>query len=198
MFEELENKPKKNFFNKGVIIALVIGLVIGIGIGGSNTEKEKELKNALLNLENFKKQTHDITTKLKKVKKEYSKYKEMMEYQIEQYAIDDIKKIYNTGYTYEKLLKEPEKYRNKFTKLTGKLLQVINKNPTTEAIFEVDGNSEKLLSIFWTEKSLSSGILNYDNITLYVRTRGTKTYKTKQNTNITIPAVIVDKIEINN
>ncbi len=106
---------------------------------------------------------------------------------------------YNTGITFEQLARTPDQYQGKKVKFTGKVIQVSEDSGTDAlAILRMAINSDynKVIFIKYRPSIVSSRILNGDVITIYGFSEGLYTYEAISRASVTVPLVIVDKIDM--
>lgn len=113
---------------------------------------------------------------------------------------EEEKRGYDTGITYDNLARDPDKYKGKKVKFTGKVLQV------TELTNEIQirlatksdawgGYYEDVVYLYFESSLVSSRILEDDIITIYGTAQGLHSYTTVLGANVTLPLVKVDKID---
>lgn len=104
-------------------------------------------------------------------------------------------KGYETGITYDQLARTPDDYKNQKVKFYGKVLQVIEGNTFVQIRLAVNDDYDTVILGQYDKSIVSSRILEDDHITIYGSSIGTTTYKSTMGGNITIPAVLVEKID---
>ena len=104
-------------------------------------------------------------------------------------------KGYETGITYDQLARTPDDYEGSKVKFTGKVLQVIEGDDSVQLRLAVNSNYDNVLFLEYDKSIVSSRILEDDIITIYGVSVGTITYESTMGGNITIPAVLVKKID---
>lgn len=102
---------------------------------------------------------------------------------------------YETGITYNQLARTPDDYIGKKVKFSGKVVQVIESDSIINLRFAVDGNYDNIIYLYYKSSIVSSRILEGDNITIYGTSKGLMSYTSTMGGNITIPEVLVSKIE---
>lgn len=105
------------------------------------------------------------------------------------------KNKYETGITYEQLARTPDDYMAKLCKFKGEVIQVIEGDNSTQIRFAVGGNYDKVILAEFTKDTVSSRILEDDYITIYGMSMGLITYESTMGGNITIPSILVEKID---
>lgn len=104
---------------------------------------------------------------------------------------------YDTGITYDQLARTPDNYNGKKAKFTGKVIQVMEQDGETDLRIAVDGNYDTILLVAYDPKIISSRILEKDSITVKGVSNGIYTYDSTIGGKISVPLLLVDKIELN-
>lgn len=104
-------------------------------------------------------------------------------------------KGYETGITYDQLARTPDDYKGKKVKFSGKVIQVIEGDGRVNIRLAVNDNYDSVLFCEYESNIVSSRVLDDDHITIYGTSYGLYSYKSTMGGTITIPAVVVDKIE---
>ena len=104
-------------------------------------------------------------------------------------------KGYETGITYEQLARTPDDYTGKKVKFKGKVIQLIEDDDTIEIRFAVNSNYDTILYCGYDPKIVSSRVLEDDVITIYGTSIGLISYESTLGGKITIPAVLIDRID---
>ena len=104
---------------------------------------------------------------------------------------------YETGITYDQLARTPDDFKGKKAKFTGKVLQVMEGQGETQLRIAVNGNYDKVLYVVYKSDILNSRVLEKDNVTVKGKSAGIYTYKSTMGGEISIPAMLVEKIDIN-
>ncbi|PFK30603.1 hypothetical protein COJ18_27680 [Bacillus cereus] len=104
---------------------------------------------------------------------------------------------YETGITYDQLARTPDEFKGKKAQFTGKVLQVMEGQGETQLRVAVNGNYDKVLYVAYKSDILNSRVLEKDNITVKGKSAGIFTYKSTMGGEISIPAMLVEKIDIN-
>lgn len=109
---------------------------------------------------------------------------------------------YDTNITYEDLERNPIEYMDEKVSFSGEVLQVIENSDdyTTQIRFAVNGDID---SVLWGEYDpaivdLDSRIIEGDYITIYGTSGGIITYESAIGSEISIPGVWIEKIDMNN
>lgn len=101
---------------------------------------------------------------------------------------------YETGITYDQLARTPDDYIGKKVKFYGRVVQVLE-GTTNHIRLAVNDNYDTIAFLEYDPKLVSSRILEDDFITIYGVSYGLHTYTSTMNASITIPAIVVDKID---
>ncbi|MFJ8452481.1 hypothetical protein [Bacillus paramycoides] len=104
---------------------------------------------------------------------------------------------YEPGITYDQLARTPDEFKGKKAKFTGKVLQVMEGQGETQLRVAVNGNYDKVLYIAYKSDIINSRVLENDNVTIKGKSAGIYTYKSTMGGKISIPAMLVEKIDIN-
>lgn len=105
------------------------------------------------------------------------------------------KQGYNTGITYDQLARTPDKYKDEKVKFYGKIIQVVEDESMVTLRMAINSDYDKVILLAYNPNIVSSRVLENDNITIYGVSNGVYTYQSTMGGNITVPLVIVDKIE---
>ncbi|MCR2045023.1 hypothetical protein [Anaerosalibacter massiliensis] len=108
---------------------------------------------------------------------------------------EEEKKGYDTGITYNQLARTPDDFIGKKAKFSGKVVQVIEGEGETQLRLAVDSNYDTILLVTYSDEITTERILEDDIITVMGISSGLITYKSTMGGNITIPAMLVNKIE---
>lgn len=102
---------------------------------------------------------------------------------------------YETGITYDQLARTPDEYMHKKVKFTGIVLQVMEGSGESNQIrLAVNSDYDRVLYCEYDKSIVSSRILDNDKITIYGTSLGLYSYTSTLGAPITIPAVLIDKI----
>lgn len=99
---------------------------------------------------------------------------------------------YNTGITYNQLARNPDTYKGKKVKFSGKVIQVMESDGETQLRIAIDGNYDNILLAGYDPAIINGRILKNDQITLKGVSIGVITYDSTMGGSITIPGVKVD------
>lgn len=103
---------------------------------------------------------------------------------------------YETGITYDQLARTPDDYKNKKVKFFGKVLQVMEGSSDSNQIrLAVNSDYDTILYCEYNKSITPSRILDDDKVTIYGTSYGLYSYEATGGATITLPAVIIDKIE---
>lgn len=116
-----------------------------------------------------------------------------------------IKKSYKSKckeYTYEQMARNPKKVKGKYAKLTGEVVQVMEDGDFVELRVNITKDSYGYYSdtvyVYYTMKSKKGDrILEDDIITIYGKLAGTETYTSVLGSEITLPKINAEYIELN-
>ena len=104
-------------------------------------------------------------------------------------------KGYETGITYDELARTPDDFKGKKVKFDGKVVQVMEGDGKVQIRLAVDDDYDTILYCEYNSNIVSSRVLEDDEITIYGISAGLLTYQSTMGGNITIPAVLVEKID---
>lgn len=106
------------------------------------------------------------------------------------------KKGYNTGITFLDLSRNPDDYVGKKVKFSGKVAQVVEGHPTNKARMSTRGRNDNMIFIEYKSDLIAQRLIEDDIITIYGVADGLYTYTTIIGGTVTLPRIIVDKMEI--
>lgn len=115
--------------------------------------------------------------------------------QQEQAAAEEEARGYETGITYDQLARTPDDYIGKKVKFSGKVVQVIEGDDDVQIRLAVNKDYDQILFCAYDSSIVSSRVLEDDIITIYGISAGTISYQSTMGGKITIPSVLVEKIE---
>jgi phage-related protein len=107
----------------------------------------------------------------------------------------EAKKGYDTGITYDQLARTPDDFITQKVKFRGKVVQVMEGDGTTQIRLAVNENYDTILFAEFDSSVVSSRVLEDDIITIMGLSSGLITYESTMGGQISIPGVLVDKIE---
>lgn len=102
---------------------------------------------------------------------------------------------YETGITYDQLARTPDDFKGQKVKFYGKVVQVMEGDGTVQIRLAVDDDYDTILLGEYESSIVSSRVLEDDYITIYGISAGTITYQSTMGGNITIPGVVIEKID---
>ncbi|MBQ3471977.1 MAG: zinc-ribbon domain-containing protein [Clostridia bacterium] len=104
----------------------------------------------------------------------------------------------NYGYVdYSELARNPDAYTGKSLTYKGKVIQVIEGDTETQHRIAVNGNYDKVIFVGYPKNMVASRVLEDDYVTVYGTSLGLYSYQSTMGGKITIPALYLDRIEIN-
>lgn len=133
--------------------------------------------------------------KAKKVEEKKAAEKAAKEKEEAEKAAEEEAAGYETGITYDQIARNPDDYKGKKVKFTGKVLQVIESTDAIQIRLAVDDDYDTVLLGEYSPSIVSSRVLEDDHITIYGKSAGVITYKSTLGGNITIPGVLVERID---
>ena len=111
--------------------------------------------------------------------------------------VEASKAEYSTDYTYDQLSRNPDTYKGKKMKFTGKVLQTGDAGDNmTYARIKINNNSDTIMFITYMNDLLGYRLLEDDNITVYGISCGIYSYKSVGAGTISIPWIHADIIEM--
>lgn len=102
---------------------------------------------------------------------------------------------YETGITYDQLARTPDEYEGKLVKFVGRVIQVIEGEDIVQIRFAVDENYDEIIFCEYEKDIVNSRVLENDLITIYGTSYGLYSYESTMGGQITVPAVVIDKID---
>ncbi|ASK62235.1 toxin regulator [Virgibacillus phasianinus] len=106
------------------------------------------------------------------------------------------KQGYETGITFEQLARTPDDYEGEKVTFSGKVVQVIEGEDTTVQLrIAVNDDYDKVIFAEYDSSIVDSRVLEDDQITIMGISSGLLSYESTMGGTITIPSIIVDKIE---
>src|SRR5690625_2378223 len=153
-------------------------------------EKERERK------EKEEKKKQEAEEAAAKKKKEEQEKKKLAEEEEEKRKEEEKEKQgYDTGITFEQLARTPDDYEGEKVKFNGKVLQVMEDEGTVQLRVAVNDDYDQVIFVEYDPDIIDSRVLEDDQITLMGISMGLLTYQSTMGGDITIPAIVVDKIE---
>ncbi|WP_322973850.1 hypothetical protein [Lacticaseibacillus nasuensis] len=101
---------------------------------------------------------------------------------------------YETGITYDQLARTPDRYTGKKVKFYGKVLQVLEDGDSVQVRLAVNDDYDKVMLCDWSSDTVSSRVLEDDEITVSGVSAGLVTYDSTMGGEITIPSMSVVKV----
>lgn len=148
-------------------------------------EKEAELK-AKEEAAKAKKEAEEKAAADAKAKKEAEE---------KRLAEEKEKKGYDTGITYDQLARTPDDYIGEKVKFNGKVVQVMEGDGTTQLRIAVNDDYDTILFAQFDSTIVKERVLEDDMITVMGLSSGLLTYESTMGGNISIPGMLVEKIE---
>ena len=124
------------------------------------------------------------------------KAKEEEERKAKEEAEKKEKQGYDTGITYNNLARTPDEYEGEKCKFSGKVIQVMEGDGLYNIRLAVGGNYNNIIFILAKTSISSERILEDDYITVYGVSTGIYTYETVMGNELSIPSMVVDKIDM--
>ena len=104
-------------------------------------------------------------------------------------------KGYETGTTYKQLARTPDDYIGKKVKFKGQVVQVIEGETEVQLRLAINSDYDQIALVSYDKSITSSRVLEDDTITIYGISSGLITYQSTMGGNITIPSIVVDRID---
>lgn len=153
-------------------------------------EKQLEAERKQKEEEEAKKKAEEEEAK-KKAEEEEAKKKAAEEAKQE----EEERRGYETGITYDQLARTPEDYIGEKVKFSGKVVQVLEGDGYVNIRFAVNDDYDTVLIGEYDSSIVSSRILEDDYITVYGTSLGLYTYEATMGQEITIPSMVIDRID---
>ena len=109
---------------------------------------------------------------------------------------EEEKKGYDTGIGYKDLARNPKDYVGKKVKFEGKVIQVMEGNGEVQIRLAVNGDYDNIIYCAYDSSIVSSRVLEDDYITVMGLSSDLITYKSTMGGEITIPSMLVQKIDM--
>ena len=215
-------KLKEIVKNKTVIWS-VVALFVGMMFGGNSTctdsnhtesvakvselqtevkEKDKEIETLNAKIESAKpwfdmkaEEQKAIEEENARLKAEEEARKKAEEEEAKRLAEEEEKKGYDTGITYNQIARTPDDYKGKKIKFKGKVIQVMEGDGEVQIRLAVGGDYDKIIYGVYDSSIVSSRVLEDDNITIMGLSAGLLTYQSTMGGEITIPSMLIEKID---
>lgn len=190
--EKRNRKSVLKFYGIGVVAMFIL-----FGVTSEDTKKTEEAKTEAKPAK--AEQKKELTAEEKAAAEQAAAEKAAAEKAAaEKAAKEEEERIgYETGITYDQLARTPDEFKGKKAKFTGKVLQVMEGKGETQLRVAVNGNYDKVLYVVYKSDILNSRVLEKDNVTVKGKSAGIYTYKSTMGGEISIPAMLVEKIDIN-
>ena len=104
-------------------------------------------------------------------------------------------KGYETGITYDQLARTPDDYEGKKVKFYGRVVQVMEGDGEVQIRLAVNDDYDTIIFGAYESSLVSSRVLEDDMITVYGVSMGLLTYESTMGGNITIPSMLIEKID---
>lgn len=112
----------------------------------------------------------------------------------QQAAAEKEKQGYDTGITFDQMARTPDEVKGEKVKFSGKVIQVMD-GDTVVIRFAVNSDYDKVIMGTYSSGIVTQRVLENDKITIYGVASGLYTYEATSGASITIPLVLVDKID---
>ncbi len=122
--------------------------------------------------------------------------KEAKDAQVAAQKAEEEKIGYDTGITYDQLARTPDNYKGKKAKFSGKVVQVMEGDGETDLRIAVGGNYDNMLFVAYKSEITSTRILENDQVIISGKSAGIYKYKSTMGGQISVPSMLVDKIEL--
>ena len=108
---------------------------------------------------------------------------------------EEERKGYDTGITYDQLARTPDDYMLEKVKFSGEVIQVMEGDGETQLRIAVNSDYDQIIYVSYDSGIISSRVLDGDYITIMGLSFGLLSYESTMGGTITIPSVLVEKIE---
>lgn len=142
-----------------------------------------------------KKKKEEERAAAKKKAEEEEKARKAAEEEEKRKQEEEEKKGYDTGITYDELARTPDEYEGEKVKFQGKVIQVMEDDYSVQLRIAVNNDYDKIIYVEYDSDIVDSRVLEDDQITVMGLSMGLLTYESTMGGNITIPAILVAKIE---
>jgi len=106
------------------------------------------------------------------------------------------KKGYDTGIGYKDLARNPKDYVGKKIKFKGKVIQVMEGDGEVQVRLAVNGDYDNIMYCAYNSSIVTSRVLEDDYITVMGKSSDLITYTSTMGGEITIPSMVVEKIDM--
>lgn len=103
---------------------------------------------------------------------------------------------YETGITYKQLARSPKKYMGEKVKFSGRIVQVIEHDVANQARMSTNGSYDDIILFTYDPNILDVRLLEDDNVTIYGTFIDVESYTTVMGAEVTIPSILVDRIDL--
>ena len=159
------------------------------GLYNDLTKEQKELVDSS-DFSIYEDKIKELEAQETKAKEEAKKQAEAAKKKAEEEA-----KGYETGITYDQLARTPDDYLLKKVKFYGKVIQVMEGDDSTQIRLAVNDNYDTVLYAEYDSSSVTSRVLEDDYITVSGVSAGLLSYESTMGGKITIPSILVEKID---
>ncbi len=169
--------------------------------GLSDKEREAREAEARMMIEKEKEEQQKRAQEEEAARKKEEEERKKAEEKAKKEAEEKEKKGYETGITYDQLARTPDKYKGEKVKFTGEVLQILEGDEYNEMRLSVHKNSsgwydsDQVIYCAYNPKIVDYRILEGDIITIYGVSHGIVSYESVMHTTITLPLVVIDKLE---
>lgn len=143
----------------------------------------------------LKKQEEEEKAKAEAEERKKQEEAKKKEEQAKKEAEEKERKGYDTGITYDQLARTPDKYMGEKVKFKGKVVQVMEGDGTTQIRLAVNDNYDTIVYAEYDSSIVESRVLEDDMITIMGVSTGLITYESTMGGNISIPGILIDKID---
>lgn len=157
----------------------------------SDDQKKYADEQSLVERENKIKELEEAAKKEAEAKAEQERKKA----EEEQRKKEEEAKGYDTGITYDQLARTPDEFSFKKVKFYGKVIQVMEDDDTTQIRLAVNDNYDTVMLCEYNSSIVTRRVLEDDHITISGTSMGLISYKSTMGGTITIPSVLVKKID---
>lgn len=154
-------------------------------------EKENKIKE----LEETAKKEAEAKAEQERKEAEAKAEQERKKAEEEQRKKEEEARGYDTGITYDQLARTPDDFSFKKVKFYGKVIQVMEDDETTQIRLAVNDNYDTVMLCEYSSSIVSQRVLEDDHITVSGTSMGLISYKSTMGGTITIPSVLVKKID---
>ena len=160
------------------------------------TELNEKLDEASPWFEMKAEEQEELEAELERKALEEQREKELQEQKEREEQEKKEKQGYETGITYNQLARTPDNYVGEKVKFKGKVVQVLEGDGETQIRLAIDGNYDTIIFCSYDSSIVSSRVLEDDYITVMGVSGGLLTYESTMGSDITIPSVLVEKIDM--